>query len=149
MDQSTQVISNWIAEHFFWVFLAILFLNLLQKRRQGRAERKRFATLYLAIAVFGIYVVGLTIVEFGLSDILLIPAVLIIGGVLYYYREHTFPFALYCRETGNRLTWEEILYEDSNLSAEARRRHEEPSDATSEEPLNAESEEEDKESEDE
>jgi hypothetical protein len=130
MDQSTQIVSNWIAEHFFWVFLGILFLNLLQKRHQGRAERKRFATLYLGIAVFGIYVAGLSIVELNLPDLWLIPAVAIIVGVLYRYREHTFPFTLYCRETGQRLTWEEILYDDSNLSAEARKRHEEPEEET-------------------
>ncbi|MFP4300399.1 MAG: hypothetical protein ACLFQZ_00095 [Spirochaetaceae bacterium] len=125
MDQSTHIISNFIAEHFFWVFLAVFFLNLLQKRRHERAQRKRFATLYLGSAVFLIYVAGLSIVEFGLTDIWLLPVVLIVGGVLYRYREHTFPFTLYCRETGQRLTWDEILYEDSNLSAEARRRHEE------------------------
>lgn len=125
MDQSTQIISNWIAEHFFWIFLGIFFLNLLQKRHQQRSERKRFATLYLGTAAFGIYVAGLSIVEFNLTDLWLIPVVLVIGGILYRYRQHTFPFTLYCRETGQRLTWDEILYEDSNLSAEARKRHEE------------------------
>mgnify|MGYP006304608603 FL=1 len=125
MDQSTNMVATWIAENFFWVFLGVFFINLLQKRRQQRAVKKRFATLYLGIGVFGIYVSGLSIVEFGLSDLWLIPAVAIIVGVLYRYREHTFPFTLYCQETGKRLTWNEILYDDSNLSAEARARHEE------------------------
>jgi hypothetical protein len=124
MDQSTQIVSGWIAEHFFWVFLGIFFINMLQKRHQQRADKKRYATLYLGIASFGIYVSGLSIVEFGLSDFWLIPALGIIIGLLYRYREHTFPFTLYCRETGKRLTWNEILYDDSNLSAEARARQE-------------------------
>jgi len=118
--ESTTIISNWIAENFFWVFIAILFLNMLQRRHNETASKKRFATLYLGIAAFGVFVAGTSIVEFSLSDIYLIPAVGIIGTVLYIYRDHTFPFRLYCRETGKRLTWEEILYDDSNLSAEAK-----------------------------
>lgn len=123
------MVATWIAENFFWVFLGVFFINMLQKRHQQRAANKRFATLYLGIGVFGIYVSGLSIVEFGLSDFWLIPAVAIIAGILYRYREHTFPFTLYCRESGKRLTWNEILYEDSNLSAEARARQEEAAES--------------------
>lgn len=114
--ETTLIVSSWIEEYFFWVFIGILFLNILQRKHHKQAERKRFATLYLGIAAFGIYIAGLSAVEFNLGDWVLIPAVLVIGAVLYYYREHTFPFRLTCKETGERLSWDQILYDDSNLS---------------------------------
>ena len=101
---------------------------MFQRKHQNKAERKRFATLYLGVAAFGIYIAGLTFVEYGLSDLFLIPVLAIIGTVLYVYREHTFPFRLRCRETGERLTWEEILYDDSNLSEKAKQAREERED---------------------
>lgn len=122
MDETGQVAAMWVAENFFWVFIGILFLNMLQRRHQEEAEKKRFATLYLGIAAFAFYVAGLVIVELNLTDLLLIPSALLILGVVYYYREHTWPFRLHCRETGERLTWNEIIYDDSNLCAKAKER---------------------------
>ena len=120
MNESGRLISTWISENFFWVFIAILFINILQRKHHAKAERKRFATLYLGIAAFGVYVAGMSIVEFDLTDIVLRPVVAAIGAILFFFREHTWPFRLTCRETGRRLTWDEILYDDSNLSAEAK-----------------------------
>lgn len=123
MNETSRTAAYWVAENFFWVFVAILFLNMLQRRGQKRAEKKRFATLYLGLGAFAFYVAGLIILELGLTDLLLIPSGLLILGVLYYYRDQTFPFRLHCRETGERLSWEEIIYDDSNLSAKAKERH--------------------------
>ena len=143
MDGTTgQIISSWIAEHFFWVFIGILFINILQRKHHKQAERKRFATLYIGIAAFGVYVAGLSVVEFNLGDWFLVPVLLLLGTILYVYREHTFPFRLTCRETGERLSWEQILYDDSNLSEKGKRIRGEGPNSTGEEEEEEEEEEE-------
>ncbi len=107
-------ISLWISENFFWVFLMILVLNLLQRRNQKRAGRKRFATLYIAIAAFLLMVAAQTIVALGGNDLMMLASTAVVLGVMYHFREHTFPFRRYSRKDGRKLTWEEILYVDED-----------------------------------
>lgn len=108
------VISLWVAEHFFWVFLIILLANMMQRRHQKRAGRKRFATLYIAIAALVFMAVGQFIVTSGGNDLMLLGALAGIILVMYHFRERTFPFRLYSRKDGRRLTWQEILYYDED-----------------------------------
>lgn len=111
-------VSFWVAENFSWAFLAILVLNILQKRHQPRAGRKRFATLYIAIGALLFMVAGQIIVTFGGNDLILLAALCIILAVMIHFRTHTFPFYLYSRRDGRKLTWEEVLYVDEELTPE-------------------------------
>jgi len=110
---------SFVAEEFFWVFIGILFINLLQRRHQATAERKRFATLYLAIAMFFVYTSAQFIIMYEASPYYFLAALAVIIGVVYRYREHTFPFRLRCRKTGKILNFDTILFRDSNTLPEA------------------------------
>ena len=136
-------IVNFVAEEFFWVFIGILFINLLQRRHQAQAEKKRFATLYLGIAMFFVYTSAQFIVMYEFPPSYFLAALAVIIGVLYRYRDHTFPFRLRCRRTGKILNFDTILFRDSNILPEAETEDEEDDEteekaAKAEEPSNQE-----------
>lgn len=114
-----QALVAFVAENFFWVFIAILLVNVLQRRHQATAEKKRFATLYLGIAAFFFYTSAQALVMYELSPYYFVPVAALIVGVVYHYREHTFPFRLHCARSGKLLNLETILFRDSNILPES------------------------------
>ena len=110
-------IAAWVADTFYWVFIAVLVVNLTQRRHQSKAEKKRFATLYLGLAVFVFFILAQMIVRFGGADWMLVPAAVLVLATVYALREHTFPFRLYSPVDGRRLTFQEILYDDNHGDA--------------------------------
>ena len=113
-------VSSYLAESLQWVFIAVLVLNMTQRRHQTYAERKRFATLYIALLVFVLFLTSQAVVLYGGRDWMLVPVVVVLVGVGYYFRSRVWPFRLHCVKTGKRLTWQEIMYHDSNVCEEAR-----------------------------
>lgn len=111
--------AQWASEHFFKIFLAVIVLNLFQRRHQKTSARKRLATLYLAVAVFLLMVVGQFIVVYGGSDLHFLAACLVAAYLVYHFRAYTLPFAIYSRKDGRRFTMEEILYMDDPDSQDA------------------------------
>lgn len=107
-------IAGYLSDGLYWAFLAMLLLNILQRKHQQKAQRKRFATLYLALGVFGLLIVTQLILIYGGADWMLVPGFAAVGAVVYQYREHTFPFRLHSPVDGRRLTWDEILYDDNH-----------------------------------
>lgn len=107
-------IASMVSEGLYWAFLATLILNLMQRRYHKQAERKRFATLYIALALFALFVSAQLAVINEWGDWVLIPALLVIVGVMAYYRERTFPFRLRSPRDGRRLTWNEVLFDDEH-----------------------------------
>ena len=126
----TAPIAFWIGEHFYWVMIGILVLNLMQRRHQKQAEKKRFATLYLAIAIFCIYAGAQLIVNYGGRDPLFFAITAVVLAVVLYFRKHTFPFRLRSTVDGRRLSWQEILFDDLNGDGN----EEKTNDATEETP---------------
>ncbi|NBB91091.1 MAG: hypothetical protein GVY23_07785 [Spirochaetes bacterium] len=114
-----QEIVAFVADNFFWIFIGILLVNVLQRRHQETAEKKRFATLYLGIAAFFVYTGAQALIMYELSPYYFVPILALIVGVVYYYREHTFPFRLRCARSGKLLNFETILFRDSNILPEA------------------------------
>jgi 8-oxo-dGTP diphosphatase len=114
-----QQIVTWVADNGFWIFIGILLVNLLQRRYQETAQKKRFATLYLGIAAFVVYTSAQLLVTYELSPYYFVPILLLILGVVYYYRDHTFPFRLRCARSGKILNLETILFRDSNVLPES------------------------------
>lgn len=112
-----QVIA-FLADQFYWVFLAILLLNVLQRRHHSKAVKKRFATLYLGAAAFVIFLMANAVVEYGFPNWSLLVGIVAVIGVLYYFRSHTFPFTLRCQRSGKMLDFQTILYRDSNVLPE-------------------------------
>jgi hypothetical protein len=110
---STEMAAR-LAEALYVAFLGALILNIIQRRHQARAGRKRFATLYIALGLFAALLLSQGIVEFGGADWMLLPGLALIVGLLYVYRRHTFPFRLRSPRDGRKLTWDEVLFDDNH-----------------------------------
>jgi 8-oxo-dGTP diphosphatase len=107
-------VTLFLQKNLFYLLLAVLALNLLQRRYQKSAERKRFATLYLAMLVLAWMILVIVVVAFRWPDWLLIPFTLGLGGIGAAFRRHTFPFRLRCARCGGSLDAKRILFFDSN-----------------------------------
>ena len=108
--ETGMVLSPWAAEHFFKIFLGVIFLNILQRRRESVVGRKRMATLYLAIAVLVLMVVAQLNVSYSGSDVYFVAAVIAAVLVVYRYREYAFPFRLRSPRDGRRYSMDEVLF---------------------------------------
>jgi len=107
-------ITLFLAKNVFYLLLAVLALNMFQRRYQQHAQKKRMATLYLGILILVFMVGTILIVNFNLPDLLIFPlaaAVLLLG---YVKREHVLPFRLNCRRCGQRMSSKRILFSDAN-----------------------------------
>lgn len=107
-------ISAYLTDVLYWTFLAILLLNILQRKHQKKAHRKRFATLYLALGIFALLMVSQLILIYEGGDWMLLPGFAAVSAVIYRYRGTTFPFRLRSPADGRRLTWDEIFYDDNH-----------------------------------
>jgi hypothetical protein len=131
-------ISQFIVDYFNWVFLGILALNLFQRRRGKGAQQKRYATLYIAIGVFLTYTFANGLIYFKLTEWYLAPFGVAIGLGAYMLRKWLFPFRIRCASCAKTLTFEQMVYRDSNLCDDCTPRIEEPQDAVEEETANGE-----------
>lgn len=114
IDTSFAPVATFLAEALYWLFIGLLLLNVVQRKHQKYAEKKRFATLYLALAAFALLLGAQAILTFGGRDFFLIPLAGAVLGTLWYFRERTFPFRATSPVDGRRLTWHEILFRDNN-----------------------------------
>jgi uncharacterized membrane protein len=117
MMQSTgflNTVTTFVSENILYLLLAVLVLNMLQRRYQQHARKKRFATLYVAILILVLMVGTALIVYLELPDILFLPLLAVLVLVGYRFRKQVFPFRLTCRLCGEKLTGKRILFYDSN-----------------------------------
>ncbi|HUX20172.1 MAG TPA: hypothetical protein VMW69_02965 [Spirochaetia bacterium] len=111
-------VSNFIVSYFYWVFLAILVVNLMQRRYREKAQRKRFASLYIAILVFVLYIYAFGVIRLNVSELFLLIYAAAAGLLLWSYRKTFLPFSFRCRSCKKPLTFDRFAYADSNLCAE-------------------------------
>lgn len=102
-------------DNLYWLFLAVLLVNILQRKHSSRAKKKRFAILYLAIAIFLIQFWAGFIMMQELSDFWLLPGIALIVAAVVYFKKYTLPFRFRCQVSGKRLDIETFLYRDSNI----------------------------------
>ncbi len=97
------VVSRWIVELGIWPLIVVLFPYVVLLRKHGvESQKKKVATIFHAIGLFGLLVAAASIVEFGLSDVVLLPVVAILAAAGYRYRDRVFPYRLTCPECGTR-----------------------------------------------
>ena len=116
-------VSQFFSKFSYFLFLGILLANLYQKKYGKRGERKRFATLYMGIAVFVVFLASGAIIHseqlFGtkLNDLLILPVVAGAAAYVYAKREKTLPFRFRCAKCGARLPAEKAFFIDGDLCA--------------------------------
>ena len=70
---SLHSITLFLANNIFYLLLAVMALNMFQRRYQQHAQKKRMATLYLGILILAFMVGTILIVNFNLPDLLIFP----------------------------------------------------------------------------
>ncbi len=111
---NTAPIATWVGEHFYWVMIGILILNLTQRKYQKQAQKKRFATLYLAIATFVLYSAAMLVLNYGGSDFMFLIAAAAVLIAIVILKDQVFPFRLRSRVDGRWLNFQEIFYDDGD-----------------------------------
>ena len=109
-----ETVTTFVAQRTLYLLLAVLVINMFQRRYQKTAQNKRFATLYIAILILALMVGTVLIVSFDLPDVLFLPLLAVLILIGYRYRTKVFPFRLNCRSCGERLSGKRILFHDSN-----------------------------------
>jgi 8-oxo-dGTP diphosphatase len=118
-------ITLFLQKNLFYLLLAVLALNLFQRRYQKLSEKKRYATLYLAMLVLAWMILVIVVVAFHWPEWLLVPMTLALAAVGVVFRRHTFPFRFRCVRCGRGLDSKRVLFFDSN-ACELCDPHEEP-----------------------
>jgi hypothetical protein len=107
-------VTTFVSENIIYLLLAVLVVNMLQRRYQKYAQMKRLATLYIAILILALMVGTVLIVYLDLPDIIFLPLLAVLILIGYRFRKKVFPFRLNCRKCGERLAGKRILFYDSN-----------------------------------
>jgi hypothetical protein len=103
-----------LQKNLFYLLLAVLGLNLFQRRYQKYSEKKRFATLYLGMLVLIWMILVIIMVYFRLPDLLLVPFTAAVAVTGFLFRRHIFPFRLRCVQCRQPLSSKRIFFFDSN-----------------------------------
>lgn len=110
-----------INSELYWVIIAVLALNLFQRKHTATAEKKRMATLLIASLVLGLNVMIAVILTMGLPQWTGIIALLIMIGVAYMIRNKILLFKYRCASCGKKLDMDTIFYHDDNLCKDCRK----------------------------
>ena len=112
---SAASIAYFLQKGLYYLLIALLVLNLLQRKHIKTGAKKRQATLYLAIVVLVLMTAAVLIRRFDFSESLLLPVILAAALLVLSKRSRFFPFLIHCLKCGQRLGWQRLLYHDSNL----------------------------------
>jgi len=107
-----------ITNEMLWVIIAILALNLFQRKHQQRSQKKRVATITIASLVLLLNILFVVILQFKLPQWLAFPALLVPIAVGYLLRKRIAIFKRKCASCGTKLDMNSMLYFDDNLCPE-------------------------------
>lgn len=95
-----------------WVVVAVLALNMSQRRFMDVGVAKRFATLQLGGLVTALWAAALVLERFALPDLFLVPVLVLLAIIAVARRQSIFPHRLRCTSCGALLPVQRILYHD-------------------------------------
>jgi hypothetical protein len=119
-------VSVFIAENGLWLVIAVLAVNLLQRKHTETSQRKRLATLFWAVLALGLFAAAVLIIKAELSDPFLLIYAAAAALIVVYKRPVFLPFRRRCASCETPLKWNEIIFHDSNLCSECREDHTPP-----------------------
>jgi len=112
-----------INSELYWVIIAVLVVNMLQRKHIATGGKKRIATLILASLILGLNMLFALILSTGMPQWTALIALLIVIGIGYMLRNRLLLFRLHCASCGTKLDWQSILYHDDNLCGSCRKEH--------------------------
>jgi 8-oxo-dGTP diphosphatase len=124
----------------YWVVMAFLLVNLMQRKHINTGGKKRTATLIMASITLLLNLFFALILTYELPSWTIAISVIVTAGVIYLLRKRLFIFTLRCSSCGTRLTFNDVIYHDDNLCQSCRKElngeeEDEPEDEPAEEAL--------------
>lgn len=105
---------QFIQDYFYYVFLAMILINFMMGRKKGISHTKRQAVLYMAIAVFILYMYNMLLIKHNLGDIYLLLYFAVVIPLYIFLKKYLFPYTTTrCVKCGKRLSLNQIFYFDS------------------------------------
>jgi len=109
------MIGEKISSFVYYLMMAVLITNVTQRKHIKHGEKKRLATLWVAGSLLFFQVELVVIHHYKLSDVFIIPAVLIFLLIVFLLRSRILVFKTKCASCGAKLSYRRILYWDNNL----------------------------------
>jgi len=107
--------AYFLQKGLYYLLIALLVCNLLQRKHLKTGAKKRLATLYLAILALVLMTASVVVRRFNFSESLLLPVILAAVLLILSKPSRFIPFRIHCFKCGQRLGWQRFLYHDSNL----------------------------------
>lgn len=104
-----------INSEIHWVLIAVLILNMFQRKHMATGQNKRRATLFFAMLILLLNILFVVILSTGLPQWTGLIALGITIGVGYKIRGKLLIFKFRCPTCSERLDTAAVLYHDSNL----------------------------------
>jgi len=109
------MILETIANNYLWFLVAILVVNMYQRKHVPRSNAKRISTLIIASLAMLWQVFIVIIITRGWPHYLAIVALALTIGIAYPFRKRILLFRTSCVECGVKLTPTQIINFDDNL----------------------------------
>ncbi len=106
-----------IADNYLWFLVAILMVNLYQRKAAPRSYRKRSATLIIAVLAMVWQILIVVIISRGLPHWLAIPALALVVAIGIPLRKRILLFRTTCVRCSAKLPATAIINHDDNLCA--------------------------------
>ncbi len=120
---------DFVAKYFYYIFLGLIILTVIQRKYKGLSENKRMATLIASILFFIMYIGALGIKSKNLDQVWILLPLAVDLSLIYVLRNRLFIFKMNCQKCGKKLSSTDILYIDSNLCSDCAET-EKPSDSS-------------------
>jgi 8-oxo-dGTP diphosphatase len=105
----------------YWVVMAFLVVNLMQRKHTATAGKKRAATLIMASIALLLNLFFALILTYGLPAWTIAAAAAAMAIVVYLLRSRLFIFRLKCVSCGKTLSFNDVIYHDDNLCSDCRK----------------------------
>ena len=106
---------NFIADNFYYLFIALILFNFFQRKQMGKGQRKRMASLIISIMVFILYIGAILITVKNLSHLWILLPVAVDISLFLTLKNRIMIFRKNCEKCGGKLSYTEMLSIDSNL----------------------------------
>ncbi|MDC7244791.1 MAG: 8-oxo-dGTP diphosphatase [Sphaerochaetaceae bacterium] len=112
------MILETIANNYLWFLVAILVINMYQRKHVPRSNNKRIATLIIASLAMLWQVFIVIIITRGWPHYLAVPALALTVAIAYPFRKRILLFRNTCAQCGVKLNFTQIVNFDDNLCDE-------------------------------
>ncbi len=109
------MILNFFTKYVFDYVMMLLIITNLSLRKYKEGQKKRFATILIALLILVVYLLLILIDTFSLPQYLEYGALLVGIVLAIVFRKNIWPFKRKCTKCGKKMSWDATLGRDDNL----------------------------------